>query len=352
MRRLILLAVLASMTAFLMVNPAVACACGALVTDDDVGVDGETALITHDGRTEQIVMGLALNGSPHDAAWILPVPADPSFALGSAGLFTDLAQLTRPRIVVDRDWFPAPPIGLGGGDGASPGDGASLIDRVSVGPYDVATLAASDGEALTRWLSGHGFRLDPTLAAGFRPYADAGWLFVAVKLAAPDGQPYLEGLPPLRVRFATPAVVYPMRLTALATETQHLRLYLLAEHRMRPAGPVGPDELQLRFAGWVSRAQVAGTTLAALVDGRRFLTRYDQVITEPQAITDDYRFVAADADSEYQDVRHVTEPVYLGGILPAGPALIGLGLVVVAAASVAVGRIRHARRRRLVPDGS
>ena len=305
--------------------PAGACGCGAVVTADNLGVYDEAALVRHDGRTEDIVMRLTLSGEPADAAWILPVPATPTFALGPDGLFDDLVEVTRPRVEVRKDWFP--PIGAGGGDtaGAAPGSDVSVLGRTTVGPYDVATLAASDGNALSQWLTAHGYTLDPELAQGAQPYADAGWQYVAVKLSAPSaGETLGRTLPPLRVTFASPEIVYPMRLTATAEIGPSLRLFVLAPHRVRRDGQVGPTDSDLRFAGWVEPAS-AGESLATLVDERMFLTRFDQQVA-PESVTDDYRFTFADKDTAYRTVVYETEPVYVLG-LPAGPVLIAVALV-------------------------
>ncbi|MFB6395136.1 DUF2330 domain-containing protein [Polymorphospora lycopeni] len=345
MRRLALLTILALTGLLLVVPPAAACACGAVVTQEGVRVNEETALIRHDGQTEEIVMGLTMTDEPRDAAWILPVPADPSFELGPEDLFADLAVLTRPRTVVVRDWFP--PWGRGGATaGSAPGDGATVLDQITIGPYDVTTLAATDGDALANWLNGHGYRLDPALAGGFAPYAAAGWRYVAVKLTAPDDRERLSRqLPPLRVSFASAEIVYPMRLTALARDAQSVRLYVLTDHRVRSAGPVGPTDSHVRFAGWIGPEAVAGTTLAGLVDGRRFLTRFDQRIESPESITDDYRFVAAGADDDHRDVVYRTEPVYLAG-LPAGPFLIILGVLLTFIVAGTVTAVLMRRRTR------
>lgn len=342
--------VLVLLTVLLGAPPAGACACGAVVTGDDgVHVDGETALVRHDGRTEEIVMGLTLTGEPRDAAWILPVPATPTFDLGPERLFTDLAVLTRPRVRVVRDWFPRWNRGASSGGASDGAPRTSVVARETVGPYDVATLAASDGTALSDWLTGHGYRLPPAIATGVAPYAQAGWRFVAVKLSAAPGRDRLgSALPPLRVRFPSATIVYPMRLTALATAAQHVRLYVLAAHRVRSAGRVGPTEADVRFAGRVGPSTVAGTALADVVDGPLFLTRFDQYLGDPATVTDDYRFERAADDASYREVETVTEPVYVVGI-PAGPLLVALGLLILLLAPVVVAALvlipRAARRR-------
>jgi hypothetical protein len=324
--------------------PAGACGCGAVVTTDQLGVYDEAALVRHDGRTEDIVMRLAMTGEPADAAWILPVPSTPAFALGPEELFEDLVRATRPRVEKRRDWFPPIVIGGGGADtvGAPPGSGVSVIGQTKVGPYDVATLAATDGTALSRWLTSHGYTLDPELARGVQPYAAAGWQYVAVKLSAPSqGEKLGSTLPPLRVTFGSAEIVYPMRLTATADHGPSLKLFVLAAHRVEPAGSAASDA-EVRFAGWVDHS--TGPALGTLVDRRMFLTRFDEQV-EPSQVTDDYRFRFAERDRTYRMVVVETEPMYVL-FLPAGYALIFFGLFVSVFAVVLALRWRARRAAR------
>jgi hypothetical protein len=346
----VLLAVLFTASLSLVTTPARACACGALINPDNVGVTDETALIRHDGATEDIVMRLALTGEPRDAAWILPVPAEPAFALAEDALFADLVQLTRPRVVVEKEWFPRaqPLTGAAPGDGAAAG-GVDVIGQSRVGPYEVATLAASDADALSGWLTAHGYALSPDLARGVAPYVTLGWRYVAVKLHAPAGAQRLgRTLPPLRVTFRSTEIVYPMRLTAVAHQGQPVHLFVLADHRVRATGVAGGD--RLRFAGWLDPATL-GSPVAAYLPRRMFLTRFDGYVA-PAAATDDFHFRFEASDEEYREVVHRTEVQRILGY-PAGPVLVVAGFAMIATLAGAVvalvvlrRRIRRAARER------
>lgn len=54
--------------------PARACACGAVITDDDSHIRGETALIVDKGSSKELYLVMLLNGTPSEAAWIMPLP--------------------------------------------------------------------------------------------------------------------------------------------------------------------------------------------------------------------------------------------------------------------------------------
>jgi hypothetical protein len=308
-RRLgLVLAALVAVQLLVLARPALACGCGAVLTPQNTAVADETSLVRFQGTpgagtpgTEDIVMSLRLAGSPSSAAWFLPVPARPTFALADVDLFNTLAQVTAPRIQVEG----------GGGHGrgnaaaAPPQPSVTLLQQQTVGPYQVATLAASDGTALHDWLSAHGYQLPAALASAVQPYAAAGWRYVAVRFDPAAGQQTLGSqLPPLRVTFASPQLVYPMRLTRLASTAQTVRIYVLADHRVRSTGSVGPTDSDVGYAGWQDPASTPDA-LKALLPHRMFLTRFDQAELAPSGVTDDYHFGWAAHDTAYQRVQVV-----------------------------------------------
>lgn len=330
--------------------PAYACGCGGVITHGEpTTVAAETSLVRYEHGTEDIVMSLGLTGSPSSAAWFLPVPAKPTFALADEELFNTLATVTAPRVVVEGD-----DSGCNGSCAAAPAQqpspDVSVLQRVPVGPYDVATLSASNGDALHDWLAAHGFTLSAKLARGIKPYAAQHWLFVAVRLDPAKGHQSLgTQLPPLKVTFASHELVYPMRLTALATHPQTVRLYILADHRMRSDGD-GPTARDVRWAGWLTPDSVRGGPLAPLVPHRMFLTRFDQVNLAPAQVHGDYHFRPAGADTPYQRViyEHSGDTLSAQGdsrYVTSLVALLASGSVVVAAAAI-LGAVLLYRQRR------
>jgi uncharacterized protein DUF2330 len=333
-------------------GPAYACACGAVITHgQDTTVADETSLVRYENGTEDIVMSLGLTGSPTTAAWFLPVPAKPTFGLADEDLFNSLATLTAPEVVVEGDNNCNGSCAVPGQETPSPD--VSVVQRVPVGPYDVATLSASNGNALHDWLTAHGFTLSAKLASGIKPYAAEHWLFVAVRLNPAKGHQTLgTHLPPLKVSFASDELVYPMRLTALASHAQTVRLYILADHRMRADGD-GPSESDVRWAGWVT-PNSAGGALASLVPHKMFLTRFDQVHLEPSQVHGDYHFQRASADTPYQRViyEHTSDAgngvVLHGDSGPAATYLLPVlgGLAALVTAASALGALLLYRRYR------
>ncbi|MEH1016938.1 DUF2330 domain-containing protein [Micromonospora sp. CPCC 206060] len=313
-----------------------ACACGAFVANDKLRAQQETALVELSGRTESITLSVQARSEATQAAFLMPVPARARFEVADGKLFTELDRISRPdvevrRVTVDGDGAGAP---------AQADRGATVVDHVEIGPYEVAQLAGTDANAVSRWLGDNDFTLPAALEGALEPYLAEGWLIVAVRLAPTSGS-ISAGLPPMRLAFETDTPVYPMRLSATAENRQPLRLYVLADHRMDISNPAPQGSMpDLTFAGEVKPDPQYPTLSAALV-GPRFLTRYDGEFT-PAQITDDIRFTRSATDEPYRAVVIVREYVRSPWPMPAVP-LILLGLALVAAAVLIVRSRRSAR---------
>ncbi|MFF1919964.1 DUF2330 domain-containing protein [Streptomyces sp. NPDC058221] len=353
--------VLAALQLGSLIAPAYACGCGAMVVDRDstVAVDRETSVIDWDGSTEEIVMQLTVRGNAPDAAWIMPVPHRASVGLGDASLFSELDTLTAPVHETRHYFWPrADDWPFGGSDNVS-GDGAArpsaaapvgVVDRERLGPFDVARLTATDPTALEGWLSENGFELPDRLSTALRPYVEQKWEYVAVRLAPEEkGDPLLGRLDPLRLRFAGDELVYPMRLSRLATTPQSLGLYVLAAHRMEPRGTIGGQRPEVTYAGRVDTGRDSDEhpALAALT-GRKpvFVTAIDQSFPRPELIDGDHELRATAADTPYRTTYYRDELLTVGPVPAWLLSLLG-GVAVAVAAPLLVLLAR--RRRPVVP---
>ncbi|KPI33557.1 Protein of unknown function DUF2330 [Actinobacteria bacterium OV450] len=345
----LLLALLATQLGSL-ISPAYACGCGAMIPAGyaRIGVERETSVVRFDGRTEQIVMGFVVRGDAPRAAWIMPVPGRATVELGDGDVFRQLTRLTRPEFKTrgyfwprDRDW----PFSWGTSDSAgdaAPRAGApavGVVGRQQLGDFDVARLTATDPDALRNWLETNGFTLPDGLAAELKPYVDRKWEYVAVRLAPREPGKTLTGtLDPLKIRFESDRLVYPMRLSRLAKTPQSLGLYVLADHRMEPASRIGGAEPKVTFAGEVTPEGA----LATLTGGKpAFLTAIDQEFPEPGRIDGDHELRATAADTPYRKVIYHGELLTVGGV----PAwLLTLAAVLVALAAAVFTRRRRTSR--------
>lgn len=357
--------------------PAYACGCGAMVTDGEaeLTVTHETSVVRWDGGTQDIVMQLSVAGDAPDAAWIMPVPGRAEVSLGERELFDELRAMTGPVHRTrhyfwprEGDWpFSDRGDAMAGGapelEGADDGAAVEVISEERLGPFEVARLAATDPEALETWLHDHGYALPDRLAEELTPYVEDGWEYVAIRLApGSDGDAdgdtdggagtVLGGdLDPLHLSFASDTVVYPMRLSRLATTAQELKLYVLADRRLEPASYLGGLPPEVTFAGRVPSGELpAGPvrdfaygdlTDGAVENGDRFLTVVEQSFPWPDRITGDHRLVPAGEDAEYREVIYRDALLTWGGV-PAWQVTAGGTAVLAAAAVVVVLRRRSA----------
>lgn len=348
----LLIALLATQVGAL-VNPAYACGCGAMVPDGQsrIGVDRETSVVRWDGRTEEIVMRFTVGGNAHRAAWIMPVPGRATVELGDGKVFGDLAWLTRPERRTRSYFWPRAKdwpfsSGLRDGAGAAPpgsGDaGVGVVGREQLGDFDVARLTATDPDALKNWLETNGFKLPDQLTTEVKPYVDQKWEYVAVRLAPrQQGKPLRGDLDPLKIRFESPKLVYPMRLSRMAKTPQSLGLYVLADHRMEPSSTIGGSAPEVTFAGKVSPTNGA---LAELTGGEPvFLTAIDQRFPEPGRIDGDHELRATAQDTPYRRVVFRNQLLTVGDGIPVWLLTVSATLVAVAASAFVV--LRRRRRR-------
>ncbi len=97
-----------------------------------------------------------------------------------------------------------------------------MVEKVSVGEYDVNVLKASGPEAaaeLNDWLVAAGFHAYPL--EGMRYYTERKWTFLAVKVnkeKAAQSLAEVGGLKPLRISFAADKIYLPLKLFAAGGE--------------------------------------------------------------------------------------------------------------------------------------
>lgn len=321
-------------------GPAGACACGGIVSPDlDAKVTGEQALVALDGGTETIVMALDVQSVADNAGLIVPTPAPATASTADPGIFAELARLSAPK--VDR----GAASGSGLDDGARPGAAPTVVAQVQLGPLEATTLTGGDLSGVRNWLDGHGYRMRPDVTAQLDPYLRQGWSFVAMRLTGT--KPLTGQLDPVRLDFNSEQLVYPMRMSAAAKDTQHVVVYALADHRMqRTDADANRQAVRVDYAGSI-QGRTTDPTLTELSATNPYLTKISTTITDPAAIGTDFTFGPAPTDDPYQQVIRHGEPDDDTALLAAVGAS---ALVAVLAAGVAVVWIR--RHRRATPERS
>lgn len=346
-RAAIVLAVAMAALAAPLLTPAWACGCGAYAPEDGgtATVPMETALVrVNPDGTEDVYLSLSVSSTVRTGALLFPVPdRKASVAAGPADLFTELEQLTAP---------PEPPATTGGGNGnraGAPDPGVTVENRQQIGPLDVVTLSSGDSAALSKWLQTHGFAAKPALTAAARPYTDEGWAVVAVCLRpGAESAGALSGrLDPLRIHFASNGVVYPMRLSAMASEPEQVRVYTLAQHRLDlatadPGMTVSWADTLTDLHAFPDLARITTADIA-------YLTRFDGTLA-PASITDDFHFSPVVDDTPHR-VHNVDNDVPPNAGPPASndhtARDVGLGVAVIAVVALLAAGAASTQKRRL-----
>ncbi|MEV1068451.1 DUF2330 domain-containing protein [Streptomyces sp. NPDC050263] len=340
-----------------LVAPAYACGCGALVPGDGrrLTVGREASVVRWDGKQEQLVMSLTVDGDADRAAWIMPVPNRATVELGDPELFDQLTGATAPEQRTRHHFWPQDgdwPLTTGDDDRVGPpppgagAGGVGVVGRQRLGPFDVARLTATDPADLDDWLRSNDFVFPAALKTALQPYVDRRWEYVAVRLTPESTGAALNGrLDPLRLTFAADTLVYPMRLSRLAATPQSLGLYILAAHRMEPASRIGGERPRVTFAGRL------GTTtgpLAELAKGTPFLTAVAQEFPRPTEISGDHELRRAATDTAFRQVVYEDRLLALAGI-PVWLLTVVGGLAAANTVAVVLGVRRGRARRASVP---
>ena len=190
----------------------------ALINEPD-----QKALIFFRDGTEQLVISPSFDGATGDFAWVVPVPARPKVKVLEGAPFHELARLVEP----------APPRSMSAKMSAPaagrPSGPVTVLERKTVGDYDVSVLSSTDANALMHWLETNSYHLPPKAEAPMQEYVKKGWTFVACRIKAPKSAQGLHKgtLTPLRLIFPASKPIYPMRLSSANPEPFMMLVYLV-----------------------------------------------------------------------------------------------------------------------------
>lgn len=329
-----------------------ACACGGFVASDgeQIAANAEYAVLSSDGTTEQMILSMNARTVTKDAALLIPTPTPATADLAETGVFDQLRAATAPEIRVQYAWWPDLSDGMGSGAAApgSPGGDVRVLSTRRLGPLEVTVLAASDADRLTGWLRSHHYVMRAAMADALRPYVDEGWYYTAIRLTT-DAKNLSGALHPVRLTFRSERLVYPMRLSVAARESQFVRTYVFADHQVRRTdstadGSPGPS---VYFAGPLPRSALTAGSLRAMQTDHPYLTVIDQYVSRPsEQIVSDFTFAPAARDVPYRQVIYRTRMRTILGV-PAGPAIVTM-IIAGALGSIALTAVLISRRRQSV----
>jgi len=217
------------------------------------------------------------SGDPSEFAWVLPVhAASVKLELAHDEFISALDSYTTPTII-------GPPNNGGGSFGcgaanyaagaADGGTGVHVISQEVVGPYEVATLAATDPQALENWLAGHGYTIPPSIQPTVAAYVKDGFDFIALRLLPGKG---VSAMQPVRVVSNGADPTLPLRMVAAGVGSDvSIVLYVISEGRYEAANfdNVKVDLTKLQWNKSTAKSNFDDLTQQALTqnDGRNWV---------------------------------------------------------------------------------
>lgn len=236
---------------------------------------GQKALMIYDGGVEDLVLSVSFKGDASEFGWIIPTPNKPEVSKVDTSVFRRLEDFTDPKqTLLEKLKDATPSINYYAGvdtvkESAANQENAlevEVIEEDTLGMYDYAVLKANKVEDLKTWMDEHGFVLptshenkypndymwqDTDLDSQtnekawsealpiFQSYIDSGWYLVTVKInnsfvdfSGVEKQLSDGNISPLRLRFETTDIVFPMKLTALGRQSLRVETYVVAEKKI------------------------------------------------------------------------------------------------------------------------
>ena len=199
----------------------------------------QKAVVFFSKGTEQLIISAGYEGSASDFAWVVPVPSRPKVEILKGAIFHELAKLVEPKRPTGRLSKSAQTM-------SAPG-AVTVLERKTVGAYDVSVLSATDGQALMKWLKANKYHLPEKAVGPMKSYAKQGWTFVASRIKVPSNSEGLRTgtLAPLRLTFKAKQPVYPMKLSSANPKAFSVLVYLVL-----PSGDIGGKPKEIDMRGW------------------------------------------------------------------------------------------------------
>ncbi len=110
-------------------------------------------------------------------------------------------------------------------EAAGGGDAVRVLDRQTIGSYEVSVIESSDATALVQWLDKAGTPLPDQAQSVIESYVKEGWCFMTARFRKEieaDASPH-----PIRIKFPAAKPIYPMRLTGVVSDRLDLDLVVI-----------------------------------------------------------------------------------------------------------------------------
>lgn len=221
--------------------------------------------IAHQNNNTTYTLAFDYKGDPKEFALVLPVPIvlkKQDVKVIDAKLFQRLDDFTAPRLVRYQDFRQNAPAGAPRSATETKRDRApvTVVERFTVGEYDVVILSATESNALETWLRQNKYRLPNNAARYLQPYIDQKLYFFVVRINFKEQQRLgFQNLRPLQFTVANSnQIMLPFQLGKINSEgTQDIIVYFLSDkgrvearnytNVMIPSNFAVPEEIESKF---------------------------------------------------------------------------------------------------------
>jgi len=157
--------------------------CGFFVAKVDAEMFNNYSEVAIAHQNNRTTYSLAFNykGEPKDFALVLPVPVilkKEDVRVIDANLFSRLDDFTAPRLVEYHQ--PLPEERVSGGSRGE--ESVQVLERFTVGEYDVVILSAGESDALETWLRQNEYKISRGAARYLGPYIERKLYFFVVRV--------------------------------------------------------------------------------------------------------------------------------------------------------------------------
>lgn len=214
----------------------------------------QKAVVFFSKGTEQLIISPSYEGPTSNFAWVIPVPARPKVEILKGALFHELAKLVMPKPQLHKSRSDSLSAGAPGG--------VTVLERKTVGAYDVSVLQASDPKALMNWLRTNKYHLPEKAVKPMQAYISDRWTFVACRVKVPETAKGLKSgtLAPIRLTFKAENPIYPLRLSSANPKPFDLLVYVILR-----TSDTGGRKDKLSLAGSPDRPDVSVVTFRRAV---------------------------------------------------------------------------------------
>lgn len=197
----------------------------------DLNDPNQKAIIYWKDNREVLILQVKYEGQAEDFAWIVPLPSQPKVdvILSEKSPFAEISLYTQLRSY----W----------GTKGRMAEEVIVLERKTVGVYDVSVLSARDADTLNKWLNKNGYTFPAERNDLLQHYMKKNWIYVAMRID-PNALQNDEikklkvgELQPIRFEFSTNEMVYPLKISSVNTGETELLLYVLAKTPMTVNDP-------------------------------------------------------------------------------------------------------------------